>query len=68
MRLFTYGIGQKQQGSNVTKQSKGSNDYHRREIRKDLVPQKASAYFDQARNGITVRKAILTLLLGVTRE
>ena len=38
------------------------------EISTDLDEYPGAAYFDQARNGITVRKAILTLLLGVTRE
>lgn len=35
------------------------------EISTDLDDYPGSAYFDQARNGLTVRKAVLSLLLGV---
>ena len=38
------------------------------EIARDLDDYPGSAYFDQARNGVTVRKAVLSLLLGVGRE
>jgi aspartate carbamoyltransferase catalytic subunit len=38
------------------------------EIARDLDEFPGSAYFDQARNGVTVRKAVLSLLLGVARE
>ena len=38
------------------------------EIARDLDDYPGSAYFDQARNGVTVRKAVLSLLLGVARE
>jgi len=38
------------------------------EIARDLDAYPGSAYFDQARNGVTVRKAVLSLLLGVGRE
>ena len=38
------------------------------EIARDLDEFPGSAYFDQARNGVTVRKAVLSLLLGVSRE
>ena len=38
------------------------------EIARDLDEYPGSAYFDQARNGVTVRKAVLSLLLGVARE
>lgn len=37
------------------------------EISTDLDDYPGSAYFDQARNGVTVRKAVLSLLLGHTR-
>ena len=37
------------------------------EISTDLDDFPGSAYFDQARNGVTVRKAVLSLLLGHTR-
>jgi aspartate carbamoyltransferase catalytic subunit len=37
------------------------------EISRDLDDYPGSAYFDQARNGVTVRKAVLSLLLGVAR-
>ncbi|HTE05688.1 MAG TPA: aspartate carbamoyltransferase [Planctomycetota bacterium] len=37
------------------------------EISRDLDSYPGSAYFDQARNGVTVRKAVLSLLLGVSR-
>jgi aspartate carbamoyltransferase catalytic subunit len=37
------------------------------EISTDLDDYPGSAYFDQAKNGVTVRKAILSLLLGVPR-
>jgi len=35
------------------------------EISTDLDDYPGSAYFDQARNGLTVRKAVLSLLLGI---
>jgi len=38
------------------------------EISTDLDDYPGSAYFDQAKNGVTVRKAIISLLLGVSRE
>jgi aspartate carbamoyltransferase catalytic subunit len=38
------------------------------EIARDLDEYPGSAYFDQARNGVTVRKAVLSMLLGVSRE
>ena len=38
------------------------------EISTDLDDYPGSAYFDQAKNGVTVRKAILSLLLGVSRD
>jgi len=38
------------------------------EISRDLDDYPGSAYFDQARNGVTVRKAVLSMLLGVPRE
>ncbi len=38
------------------------------EISRDLDDYPGSAYFDQARNGVTVRKAVLSMLLGVSRE
>lgn len=38
------------------------------EINRDLDDFPGSAYFDQARNGVTVRKAVLSLLLGVSRD
>jgi len=37
------------------------------EISTDLDGYPGSAYFDQARNGVTVRKAVLSLLLGAHR-
>ncbi|MGQ0552336.1 MAG: aspartate carbamoyltransferase [Planctomycetota bacterium] len=37
------------------------------EVSRDLDDYPGSAYFDQARNGVTVRKAVLSLLLGVER-
>jgi aspartate carbamoyltransferase catalytic subunit len=37
------------------------------EISRDLDSYPGSAYFDQARNGVTVRKAVLSMLLGVAR-
>ena len=37
------------------------------EINRDLDDYEGAAYFDQARNGVTVRKAILSLLLGASR-
>ena len=37
------------------------------EIATDLDEFPGSAYFDQARNGVTVRKAVLAMLLGVSR-
>ncbi|MFT7463034.1 MAG: aspartate carbamoyltransferase catalytic subunit [Pseudohongiellaceae bacterium] len=37
------------------------------EISTDLDDYPGSAYFDQARNGVTVRKAVLALLLGQSR-
>lgn len=38
------------------------------EIATDLDDFPGSAYFDQTRNGVTVRKAVLALLLGVSRD
>jgi aspartate carbamoyltransferase catalytic subunit len=38
------------------------------EISRDLDSYPGSAYFDQAANGVTVRKAVLSLLLGIPRE
>lgn len=38
------------------------------EINRDLDDFPGSAYFDQAKNGVTVRKAVLSLLLGVSRD
>jgi aspartate carbamoyltransferase catalytic subunit len=37
------------------------------EINRDLDDFPGSAYFEQARNGVTVRKAVLSMLLGVNR-
>ena len=37
------------------------------EISTDLDDHPGAAYFDQARNGVTVRKAVLATLLGVER-
>jgi aspartate carbamoyltransferase catalytic subunit len=37
------------------------------EINRDLDDFPGAAYFDQARNGVTVRKAVLSMLLGVHR-
>ncbi len=37
------------------------------EINRDLDDYSGSAYFEQARNGVTVRKAVLSMLLGVAR-
>ena len=37
------------------------------EIGRDLDAYPGAAYFDQARNGVTVRKAVLSMLLGVPR-
>jgi len=37
------------------------------EINRDLDDYPGAAYFDQARNGVTVRKAVLSLLLGLPR-
>jgi len=37
------------------------------EISTDLDDHPGAAYFEQARNGVTVRKAVLALLLGVAR-
>ncbi len=37
------------------------------EISMDLDDYPGAAYFDQVRNGVTVRKAVLSLLLGKTR-
>lgn len=37
------------------------------EISTDLDDHPGAAYFEQARNGVTVRKAVLALLLGVSR-
>ncbi|MCB9898045.1 MAG: aspartate carbamoyltransferase [Planctomycetes bacterium] len=37
------------------------------EISTDLDDHPGAAYFDQARNGVTVRKAVLAMLLGVSR-
>ncbi len=37
------------------------------EISTDLDDYPGSAYFSQAKNGVTVRKAILSLLLGISR-
>lgn len=38
------------------------------EISTDLDDHPGAAYFDQARNGVTVRKAVLSLLLGVAQS
>jgi aspartate carbamoyltransferase catalytic subunit len=38
------------------------------EISRDLDSYPGSAYFDQAANGVTVRKAVLSLLLGIGRS
>ncbi|MHC5210982.1 MAG: aspartate carbamoyltransferase [Planctomycetota bacterium] len=38
------------------------------EISRDLDDYPGSAYFEQARNGVTVRKAVLCMLLGVTHD
>lgn len=38
------------------------------EISSDLDDYPGSAYFDQAKNGVTVRKAVLSMLLGVNRD
>jgi aspartate carbamoyltransferase catalytic subunit len=37
------------------------------EINRDLDDYPGAAYFDQAKNGVTVRKAVLSMLLGVNR-
>jgi aspartate carbamoyltransferase catalytic subunit len=37
------------------------------EISRDLDDHPGAAYFEQARNGVTVRKAVLSMLLGVGR-
>ena len=37
------------------------------EIGRDLDDYPGAAYFDQAKNGVTVRKAVLSMLLGVAR-
>ncbi len=38
------------------------------EIATDLDDYPGAAYFDQARNGVTVRKAVLCMLLGIDRD
>jgi aspartate carbamoyltransferase catalytic subunit len=38
------------------------------EISRDLDDHPGAAYFDQARNGVTVRKAVLCMLLGVSHD
>jgi aspartate carbamoyltransferase catalytic subunit len=38
------------------------------EISRDLDDHPGAAYFEQARNGVTVRKAVLSMLLGVSRD
>ena len=38
------------------------------EISTDLDDYEGAAYFQQAKNGVTIRKTLLSLLLGVPRH